>query len=400
MVGPHGWARVAVAAALLAGCTGSTTPGASGTPGATTTPAPTTTGTPNPDAGKTWAEACRAGEPAPGTWVHDVATTASEVVVAGELPPDPSGTAGPRALWRSPDAVTWRRTDLPTNAADFPRTLAARGDLVVVGGAAGEDDAALAWTADASGAWSRSELLADAGVFGAAAGPTGFVMVGTAGRHTDAARPAIWSSADGGRWQRVEPMSDGRLYGSFDDVVNTGSRFIAFGQVSPTPIPALADFPIPDDRRYEGVPWISEDGVAWRPLDAPGLFAWAHISAIAVAPGRLTALGWLTSPTDGKRTPAGWASSDGLAWTRIALHGTVQVGPVTTAVADSDGRIVAFGDGSEPGGFWVSDDGVAWEAVVASLFTDATISAVTGFGQRFVAVGLRPETCGVWSSPA
>ncbi len=147
----------------------------------------------------------------------------------------------------------------------------------------------------------------------------GFTLVGgviVAGRKDAARDPAVWTSADGLRWTRVDvpaaPEDEEleRVIGYGDGLLALGVRGAGFGA------------------------WRESAG-AWRAVSRFGGFAGtsaARVTGLAGAPGGRV----YATLVDGSAYQL-WESADGTAWTRLAMPATVPAGAGHTVTLHGDG---------------------------------------------------------------
>ncbi|MEX2547441.1 MAG: hypothetical protein WD830_06575 [Chloroflexota bacterium] len=133
------------------------------------------------------------------------------------------------AVWLSTTGETWNR--LPDEAVfelSMMNDIATRnGQLVAVGShRLGTEDRPTAWTSLDGREWSRTELSSSLGfMYGVAAGPEGFVAVGSSGRGR--LGPTAWLSTDGVTWtaQALDEAAEGVAH----EVAVNESGFVAAG---------------------------------------------------------------------------------------------------------------------------------------------------------------------------
>ncbi|HSH23418.1 MAG TPA: hypothetical protein VK975_05075 [Acidimicrobiales bacterium] len=223
-----------------------------------------------------------------------------------------------------------------------------------------------------------------------AAGPAGIVAVGHEGESA-----AVWTSTDGGGWERV-PHDEGIFGGQGAQQVQAvaaepgeGGGWVAVGS---------------DTGAAEGdaVVWRSPDGTSWeRVVDDTGLGGPGAQAAFDVLAGlgRLTAVG----VTDGSATA--WGSADGGPWLPVPLPGSATANGVTS---DEVGALLVVGSAVSAdldAGVWRSAGGGSWERqegdeLVGPLDQEAT--AVARGEELAVAVGRSNlgggDDAAVWSS--
>jgi hypothetical protein len=262
-----------------------------------------------------------------GAYPTQIAAGPSGVVAVGTID-------GKLASWASPDGQSWTvaRDALPSSRTGAD-TVAVTGLVAMRDGwlAVGREDPAcnfncgltavraLAWTSPDGLHWTavpKQRSLLDAGMNAVAAGPPGFVAVGTG-----SGRAALWTSTDGSTWSRVP---DAPMFGP-------------------------------------------------RPGSGPG----ASVSGVGVAgrPGLTVVMGWAYGVgPGGEPAVVAWWSADGRTWTKATVErgGGGQV----FSVAATPGRFLATGPSGRPsclGGIWSSVDGATWTC-------EASDPAFDGFG--------------------
>lgn len=221
---------------------------------------------------------------------------------------------------------------------------------------------------------STSELV------GVAVGPHGYLAFG--GVCCEPESRAVWSSADGISWTRLEmggELNPAQAY--LVDAVAIEGGWVAAG--------------IPMNGNGADI-WRSSDGDAWESvLHVEGGLAGLAISDLAATPTGVIAVGTLSGP-DGTYDGAVWESSDGATWERLAADDPALVGEgevrlesvtpfagglfVTGAFGSSEERRqceqlgqVATSDALPPmtalscgwgtSHHWISEGGISWERV-------------------------------------
>ncbi len=276
--------------------------------------------------------------------------------------------------------ITYRGTplanDSETGAVEVPHHLVPVGSgLLAVGGNPSIGEASpklwrtedgLAWSPVDSpswrDAWTTNTLIAISG------GPTGLVAVGAQGSMcclNSQGPPVISHSADGLTWRPIEApaLFDGAF---LRDVAAYPGGFVIVGRVGE-----------PDDWRGRqgsgvGIPaaWTSRDGVTWVAARVEGsAAAGATLSEVVVGADGLFATGLPvdTSSTvvGGQGPTSGWASADGQSWRLIGQLGTDL--PYASVMAGDGTHMVMFGREScktTALQAWASSDGVAWTRLV------------------------------------
>jgi hypothetical protein len=292
--------------------------------------------------------------------VNSVATAGGEQVAAGSA-------GGIPALWRAPQGGQWVPVAAPVPASWRPGELTS----VVRGGAGwlavGRAGMAAPYhpvimTSVAGGAWGPapgSQPLAAPRVTltQAAAGPAGYVVVGSQASGGQPAA-AAWFSASLTTWTRAGvPVAGGRANpgaaGQMLAVTTAGPGFVAAGYTGRAP-----------------AVWISRNGSAWRrtSLPVPAGAAGAVLTSVAAANGRLVAAGY-ESPASGSGLPPGPApfiavSGDGgRIWHERALAAAPLPAAVTAVTAARGGFVAAgltgIGEKRSLAAWW-SPDGFGW----------------------------------------
>jgi hypothetical protein len=396
--------------------------GVTTTTGATTTSTQATTTTSIGPAGLAWArishDAAVFGPPAGETTASMAWVTVGGPGLAAVGYEGDSETMR-AAVWTSADGLAWTRVPYDeavfgsaaaTGTTTMSSVVAGGPGLVAVGAEwGGEDQDGAVWTSADGLTWSR--VQPDEAVFGGydnqviesvAAGGPGLVAVGWdhACGESDA---AVWVSADGLAWTRV---SDAALGGAGDQVMwgvaAGGPGLVAVGGEFLTDNSAAV--------------WTSVDGLTWSrvPPDEAvfgGPDSQSMESVAAGGPG-LVAVGYDYS--GGDADGAVWTSADGLAWARVphdeAVFGGDGAQSISGVVAGGPGLVAVGGNFLGEDGaplVWWSSDGAAWnllpadEAMVGEGW--ASMWAVVVGGPGLVAVGdggiAVVTNAAVWVSP-
>ena len=159
------------------------------------------------------------------------------------------------------------------------------------------------------------------------------------------------------------------------DVTDTDGKLVAIGYVPPDWTPAA---------------WTSSNSLDWAYHQIDTTAFTFPVALTSGSPGGLVAVGRRMYD------PVAWTSSDGASW---ALHtvpvlGGARAERMTSVAATNDGYLAGGSAGPElferHARFWTSRDGVTWEPVAddATAFADAEVTAITTFGNTFVAVGV------------
>lgn len=215
--------------------------------------------------------------------------------------------------------------------------------------------------------WERvedQEAFADAAILAVTSGGPGLVAVGEA---DEEARPgeyrgdvAVWVSADGTAWERVDDPS---FTGEPDSGCTTLGLYQGVWRVASGPLGIVAT----GRDACNGAVWVSDDGRAWTEVIDHD---WRK-NPIAVA-GGITAggPGWVAVGGDGHRNGAIWVSEDGLDWTAVQdddLLASAGSHVYLSDIAAGGPGLVAVGStgfweaGTERSAIWVSTDGFDWE---------------------------------------
>ncbi len=384
-----------------------------------------TTGAPNPDVGLVWArtpcdEAVFGGV---NTTITSMTVGGPGLVAVGAMEAGEANATSP-AVWVSADGSSWTRVDDEAFSVEGGGGYGAlvisvtRGGpgLVAVGTVPsdGGTDGAV-WVSADGYTWTRVE---DEAVFGGAgsqwvlsvtAGGPGLVAVGYEEGVGTGADPVVWVSADAYSWTRLdEPVSDSPDSQQLHSVTAGGPGLVAVGDH------------LSDSRGWDAAVWLSPDGYTWTRIEDQVAFSGPQqdegLAVVAGGPG-LVAVGWATGD-DGATDAAVWVSADGYAWTRIEDE-VVFGGPggqdISSVVVGGPG-LVAVG-GEQPADaedwdtravVWVSADGYTWtraphdEAVFGGPGFQA-IRSVVATGSGLVATGSNwsEDYAGVavWVSP-
>ena len=252
----------------------------------------------------------------------------------------------------------------------------------------------------------------DPGAFDVAAGPAGIVAIGNAldqaastAAGSTMVGSAIWRSADGRTWQRIE-LGSPPIAAHLAAIAADAQRYVIVGWVD--------DY----EQRDAGAPirgraaaWTSPDGISWTRAtdtaamdigpcrDAGATASCGGMHGVSATSGGFVAVGHARTADslDGRLRPAAWTSPDGLTWTRADSgldfggsdgyltgvtaggFGVVAVGSVCPATCD-----VATIDAN-------AGIGVAAESVDGSSWRVTSIPAAVGF-KHVVSVVITDET--------
>ena len=320
--------------------------------------------------------------------------------------PNPSGSSASPIRTGSPEPAAaiyqkWNRSDLPQGtrqARGIPHGVVEfLGRLLVVGGAetghcSGApcvvETTAAVWVAD-HGGWRR---LPDQPGFGAgamnavAASSNRLLVLGSTtkspkGTGEGLLWPELWVSDDGLTFRPYDAPAQ------FTTISAADSSFALF----------LAASSAPDGTGLEI--WRSMDGLSWeRVADerqmGPGyvsVFRRLGISYVGVGvPYAPNAQGEVVGQT------ALWLSAEGQRWRRIPAAGIGEV----SDVAGSEGHMVAVGRVGGDGKAWISEDaGATWLEAKQPPFGGHPLGSILEVPGGFIAIGdPRQGTAGIWTS--
>lgn len=347
----------------------------------------------DPDLGRTWSRVPH-DEDVFGAGRMTAVTTGGPGLVAVGVD-DARGTP---AVWASPDGIVWERRAEGDAAFEVAGIL----EAVVVGGpglvAVGQDavlDAAAVWTSTDGLAWQR--VAHDEAALG---GPGRQVMraitvtdrgLVAVGQDVGTDTAAVWTSADGLRWERTVPDPPGGYDGSMTAVVEADGGLVAVGQFDGI-----------------GAVWTSTDARTWT-LAASGDELGDTVLHDVVG----TDAGMFAVGADLYDGAAIATSPDGRRWSRVAhgeavtdtrswMTGVTLAGPGLVAIG---GEMPGDESGSPRAASWTSTDGASWQRVelAEDVFgTGAELAALTPGGPGLVVVGtdLVRDRPAVWVSPA
>ncbi|MFH1330465.1 MAG: hypothetical protein ABIJ48_07440, partial [Actinomycetota bacterium] len=206
----------------------------------------------------------------------------------------------------------------------------------------------------------------------------GFVAVGGDGRGSDSpeCEAAVWLSPDGVTWTRVPDQEalGGPGGQAMTAVTLGGPGLVAVGESNETVFDPHAAV------------WLSADGVTWARVDPTAIEGEGTVAGVGTgavmtdviqgAPG-LIAVG-IVDPYGHQKLPAVWVSSDGSTWDQILLEPGVSGdtrASIPNAIAAGPHGFVAVGEMSEGlvqgndaygqadfgyAAVWMSEDGIDW----------------------------------------
>jgi hypothetical protein len=283
--------------------------------------------------------------------------------LAGGDSPDGRGSRV-ATVWRSAEGLSWDRVPLPDGDSAIVRGAARHGDTVVLVGdqdGGGTARRAAVWVARGDGDPARVAGALSGGegtvlvrqVVGGVAGGQGFLALGTV-----EGRVALWRSADGSAWSRVEGLEPFGPDSAIAQLVPTASGVVAVGAEGAAP-----------------AAWWSSDGAVWNRAAFTGSGR-GRITAAVAAPEGLLAAG-SAQPTDAASTPGDlrpvpsvWRSADGQSWEPVPARFDSGSQPgrdnrgseVKVLVRAADGY-VATGGAAQARRAWSSSDGLTWAEV-------------------------------------
>ena len=190
-------------------------------------------------------------------------------------------------------------------------------------------------------------------------GPAGLLAVGfpSGGRCGPETVDALWASADGLTWTRVE------LPGTISTVDAGSTGYIATGTLKNGVTPAV---------------WLSGDGKSWHLVPLPTTTSGAVVvdGAVDFAGGYVLAGKQLSDIGCGESestpplyTPSLWWSLDGKSWTLSKLPGALPASAVSVSfIRISDHALVAVANDFADQ-VWVSNDGRTWRLIASPSST-------------------------------
>jgi hypothetical protein len=219
----------------------------------------------------------------------------------------------------------------------------------------------------------------------------------------DLIQPTVWISPDAIEWERVW---QGEAYDYSTASAITGFQALATsadGQVvgAGTATNAQGD--------VVGAVWMSADGRSWERID-PNSAAFASdtesdvaIQDVAWGPGGFVAVG-----SDGGTEVAIWHSPDGLTWTRADTTSQPfeHIGTLSAVDAMSKGWVAAGPHGfSDPTGgtvtLWTSSDGLNWDRVhsIDPGYAMSVVATDDGVAVAGAMAGVDNYHAAVWAGP-
>lgn len=292
--------------------------------------------------------------------------------------PSPTG-ALPSITPRVAGTISWTQVDLPAGLAVTSESSSQNAFFGWSKGYVGFSESLnggpiVPWDSPDGRNWHQDKALDTAGLTGGAwvsevvEGPAGLLALGRApgclmngSGCVPTPAKALWTSADGRTWSRVE------LAGQF------GGR--AVGDVSAGPKGYMAISRSSESATSDPAVWLSANGRSWRSVTLPPeAFKDAYLASGSVLSGGYLIAGRIGSVAGygggdyPSTTPALWWSADGSAWSRVSLAGASAAPEAEAAVTTiANGRQIAHvvrwdlrvpPDGANQ--TWSSPDGRSW----------------------------------------
>jgi hypothetical protein len=190
-----------------------------------------------------------------------------------------------KVIWTSPDGIDWLAA---TNASGlqvargFQAVAAFDGRAIAFVGVEGDAGGPVeVWGTTGRAEWQHLAQLSDkvdAYVWRAAAGPRGWVALGSPGGGQTG---SAWYSADGETWELAPTGPDVSAA-----IIGVDAGFVATGAVG-----SLRDETCGDQRDYHGHTWTSADGRSWQRMPPTADFEWASIAAMLDVGPNLVGIG-------------------------------------------------------------------------------------------------------------
>ncbi|WP_160161116.1 hypothetical protein [Actinomadura sp. K4S16] len=339
--------------------------------------------------------------------VRGIAATDGLAVAVGSA-------SGDAAVWSSQDGASWKAAQ--GLGAAFTRPGPQQLEDVAAGGAGwlavGYDQSAprrpLVVTSKDGATWQAADTAPAFAAnrqgapvtYAAAAGPAGYVVVGTQGFSA-----ATWHSSDLQNWARgagADPkmMAGAKAAGRWMLDVTSGSfGYAAVGGSR-------------DAKGNHPSVWLSPDGKRWtlQELQVPAGATEGHLTHVAAKGGTLVAAGIAATPKG--LNWLGYVSTDaGKTWRPLESPSGGTTVVVSALTATSKG-FAATGTTGRPGSAdvvsWTSADGSAWQAATPGGtglggVGDQEITGLAAFGSRLLGVGRSADSNGgqpvLWSRP-
>jgi hypothetical protein len=378
----------------------------------TTSPTPTTVAPPPLSLPGTW-QRVGAAVMTPIVGLHDMAETASGLVVVGFDHGEEDGRQY-GVILTSADGVNWTRLAEDDPALNLGAVLmygvTEGGPGIVAVGAGCEDDLEgcapypTVWTSADGSIWDRS--AADPDVFGelgaladVVATEHGLVAAGgfyTTGGETALIQPTVWLSPDGIEWERVW---QGEAYDFSTASVITGFHALATNADGRVVGVGAA---VNSQGDFVGAIWTSTDGRTWERIDQDSeVFAsdtdtYVEINDVASGPGGFVAVG-----NDGEIEAAVWHSPDGLTWTRADTAGQPfeYAGRLGAVDALDNGWVIAGPDRGTVT-LWTSPDGLSWDwvhSIDPAAYASSVVATDSGIAVAGAVAGIDDFHAAVWA---
>ncbi len=323
------------------------------------------------------------------------------------------------AIWRTSDGTSWQRLDAMARSITGVRSeltavaVASDGRAAAVGQTPGGTHGNLrigTWSLDGT---TLTEHPGDVELYGGprqgsvnaiAAGPAGFVVVGTRTDRNERTGAAAWTSPDALDTFTIHD-ADAALESAPKEIVRAiavagnGQGYLAAG-----------------DRFVSGTGRIDSDAIFWTSADGA---TWSRLDLGALGAGRGSEVaqlatawkgGWAVAGGDsaaGGTTVVVWTSADGVSWQRATV-GPLGSDPdatseVTSLAVVGDRLVVGARLGSRLG-VAESRDGQAWSAVSVPKGLPggphSTVLAVPAGGRLALAATGEDTSTQIWSRPA
>jgi hypothetical protein len=323
--------------------------------------------------------------------------TVNSLVAAGGEQVAAGSAAGTPALWREAAGGHWApaATSLPASWSLGSLTSVAHGGAgwLAIGHAgplgspvAPASSVPVIMTSADGGAWrpaagARGLAAPGTTLAQAAAGPTGYVVVGSAPGLGGTPAVAAWHSAGLAAWTRAAVAAGTGQAGTAGQmlaVTADRSGFVAAGAVGSAP-----------------AVWTSSAGSSWRPtaLPLPAGAASAVLTSVAAVGGRVVAAGSLSPGAGaGRREPApapfaAVSRDGGRTWRETVLRGAAGPSAVTALTAAGTGFVaagVAGAAGHQAVIVWWSPDGRTWRsgALPAKGLAGPSVVQITALSAR------------------
>lgn len=334
----------------------------------------------------------------PGAFRKDQAVAGVAVNPNGTQAVAVGSTGGDAAIWTSPDGSAWNRArfsgGLSRPALQRLTSVAAGGaGWLAVGDGGGAPRGPLVLTSADGAVWKPADIdpvferrgSQALSTYGAAAGPSGYVVVGD-----DGPSGAIWFSPDLSTWQRGGGVGRNDLTAAANG--NRWVRAAAGGSFGFVAAGGVLD-PQASGARRPAV-WTSADGKKWRlqQLQLPTGLSQGSLTYVAAKGNVLVAVGDAVG-TSGPIV-LGYVSDDGgKTWreTKLPTPGSDPLARATAVTAGSGGFVVAGASGSDVVA-WTSPDGASWETETPggealSGTGEQEITGLAGFKDGVLGVG-------------